>query len=93
MSERENDSAVCGLCPHHCHIAESETGLCAARTNRGGKIVCQNYGQITSLALDPIEKKPLYHFRPGSVILSTFPRQISKQSLYISALRGKPVRQ
>lgn len=70
MSERENDSAVCGLCPHHCHIAESETGLCAARTNRGGKIVCQNYGQITSLALDPIEKKPLYHFRPGSVILS-----------------------
>ena len=70
MSERETDGVVCGLCPHHCRIAEGGTGLCAARTNRGGKIVCQNYGQMTSLALDPIEKKPLYHFRPGSVILS-----------------------
>lgn len=70
MSERETDGVVCGLCPHHCRIAEGGTDLCAARTNRGGKIVCQNYGQVTSLALDPIEKKPLYHFHPGSVILS-----------------------
>ena len=70
MSERETGSAVCELCPHHCRIAEGGTGLCAARTNHGGKIVCKNYGRITSLALDPIEKKPLYHFHPGSVILS-----------------------
>lgn len=61
---------ICGLCPHRCDIPEGKAGFCRARENRGGKIVCGNYGRLTSLALDPIEKKPLYRFIPGSMILS-----------------------
>lgn len=60
----------CRICPHHCNIEEGHTGLCRARTNRSGEIVCENYGRLTALALDPIEKKPLYYFYPGSRILS-----------------------
>lgn len=62
--------AICQLCPHRCRVEEGHTGLCGARANRGGKIICKNYGKITSLALDPIEKKPLRRFHPGSRILS-----------------------
>ncbi|MGF7144396.1 pyruvate formate lyase activating enzyme [Anaerotaenia torta] len=62
--------AECGICPHHCKIEEGHAGLCRARINRGGEIVSGNYGKLTALALDPIEKKPLYHFYPGSRILS-----------------------
>lgn len=62
--------AVCKLCRHNCAIEEGMTGFCRARENMGGKIVCKNYGKITSLSLDPIEKKPLYRFYPGSLILS-----------------------
>lgn len=61
---------ICALCPHHCTLAEGQTGLCRARQNSGGKIICTNYGRVTSLALDPIEKKPLRRFYPGSLILS-----------------------
>lgn len=60
----------CNICPHHCKIEEGYTGLCKARKNQGGSIICDNYGRITAMALDPIEKKPLYHFHPGSKILS-----------------------
>jgi pyruvate formate lyase activating enzyme len=62
--------AVCDICPHHCHIEEGHTGLCNARANKNGEIACINYGRVTSLALDPIEKKPLYHFMPGKRVLS-----------------------
>lgn len=62
--------AVCGLCFHRCALKEGQTGLCRARGNRGGKIIPLGYGRLTALALDPIEKKPLYHFHPGSSILS-----------------------
>lgn len=55
---------------HHCSLEEGQTGLCKARENREGRSVAVNYGQITALALDPIEKKPLYRFYPGSMILS-----------------------
>lgn len=55
---------------HHCALEPGQTGLCRARKNEGGEIICENYGWITSLALDPIEKKPLYDFHPGSTILS-----------------------
>lgn len=61
---------VCQVCMHHCALEPGQTGLCRARKNEGGEIVCANYGQITSLALDPIEKKPLNDFHPGSMILS-----------------------
>lgn len=55
---------------HHCQLEEDQLGRCRARRNVDGIVVVENYGKITSLALDPIEKKPLYHFYPGSRILS-----------------------
>lgn len=61
---------VCEICPHHCAIDEGKLGFCRARTNSAGKIACENYGKLTSIALDPIEKKPLKRFFPGSFILS-----------------------
>ena len=61
---------ICELCFHHCDLSEGQTGLCRARACRGGEIVPLNYGKLTSLALDPIEKKPLRRFRPGSLVLS-----------------------
>lgn len=61
---------TCALCPRHCSLEPGQTGFCRARANRGGTIVCENYGCLTSLALDPVEKKPLRRFHPGSFILS-----------------------
>lgn len=55
---------------HHCQLEPGQFGICRARKNENGVIRCENYGQITSLALDPIEKKPLHMFYPGSRILS-----------------------
>ena len=63
-------SISCELCFHRCQLAEGQTGLCRARGNRGGRIVPLNYGKLTALALDPIEKKPLRRFHPGSMVLS-----------------------
>lgn len=63
-------NTTCELCFHHCALAEGQTGLCRARANRDGRIGPLNYGRLTSLALDPIEKKPLRRFHPGSLILS-----------------------
>lgn len=60
----------CQLCPHHCKLNEDGIGFCRARINKSGQIVALNYGLITSIALDPIEKKPLRRFLPGSSILS-----------------------
>lgn len=63
-------TATCDVCFRHCHIEEGAYGACLARRNVNGSIVCDAYGRLTSVALDPIEKKPLYHFHPGSMILS-----------------------
>ncbi len=60
----------CPVCPRGCRLEEGQTGACQARINVDGVIRAKNYGMLTSLALDPIEKKPLYRFRPGSLILS-----------------------
>lgn len=60
----------CQVCMHKCNINQGQLGRCRARGNVDGKIIAVNYGKITSMALDPIEKKPLYHFFPGSKILS-----------------------
>ena len=65
-----NDEVICSLCPHHCHIADGKMGICRVRKNTGGKLRSESYGQICSLNFDPIEKKPLYHFFPGSIIFS-----------------------
>ena len=62
--------AECGVCFGHCHIPEGKLGFCGARMARNGRVEAFNYGRITSLALDPIEKKPLARFFPGSRILS-----------------------
>lgn len=61
---------TCELCFHHCQLEEGQTGFCRARGNRNGEIVSLNYGKLTALALDPIEKKPLRRFHSGSLILS-----------------------
>lgn len=62
--------AICQVCMHHCKLQEGQWGICRARKNEGGAVVCKNYGFISSLALDPVEKKPLRMFYPGSLILS-----------------------
>lgn len=62
--------ATCIICPHECSIAEGQLGLCRARGCEDGRIRDLNYGKVTSAALDPIEKKPLARFHPGSYILS-----------------------
>lgn len=63
-------SVKCELCFHHCQLEEGQIGFCRARVCRDGIVVPLNYGKLTSLALDPIEKKPLRRFRPGGLILS-----------------------
>ena len=62
--------ARCDVCFHHCDIPEGRTGFCGARVCEGGRVIAGNYGRATALALDPIEKKPLRRFHPGSSILS-----------------------
>jgi pyruvate formate lyase activating enzyme len=65
-----NGAAICRLCPHGCQIAPEKTGICGARENHDGALYALNYGLVSSLALDPIEKKPLRRFHPGKQILS-----------------------
>ena len=60
----------CQLCPHRCRIADGKTGICRSRRNVEGVLVSEVYGKPCSLAIDPIEKKPLYHFHPGTKCLS-----------------------
>lgn len=66
----EDGKVRCDICPHNCLLGEEQTGFCRARSNRGGAIRLDSYGLVTSMSLDPIEKKPLYRFYPGSRILS-----------------------
>jgi len=72
--EKRTDGKIhCLLCPVSCIIAEGKVGVCMGRENQGGVLYATNYGKVVSIALDPIEKKPLYHFYPGTEILSTGP--------------------
>ncbi|MFW5999160.1 MAG: AmmeMemoRadiSam system radical SAM enzyme [Halanaerobiaceae bacterium] len=64
------ENVQCFLCPQECKITPQNTGLCRARKNIDGHLYCENYAKISSSGLDPIEKKPLYHFFPGEEILS-----------------------
>ena len=66
----DNGRVECTLCPHHCRMAEGKTGVCRSRRNQGGVLVSEVYGKPCALAIDPIEKKPLYHFHPGTTCLS-----------------------
>lgn len=72
--ERIGDTRVkCLLCPWYCRLSVNQMGICNCRKNVNGELRPICYGECTSLAMDPIEKKPLYHFFPGSQILSTAP--------------------
>ena len=66
----ESGGVECLLCPHHCRIANGKTGVCRCRRNQNGVLVSEVYGKPYALAIDPIEKKPLYHFHPGTECLS-----------------------
>ena len=70
LFRRSGNKIQCTLCPHNCIIADGKTGICGARKNNGGSIELITYGVISGYALDPVEKKPLYHFYPGTNILS-----------------------
>ena len=60
----------CGICPHECLVKEGKTGLCKARKNTNGVLYALTYGNPCSTNVDPVEKKPLYHFYPGNKIFS-----------------------
>ena len=66
----ESGKVKCRLCPHNCTIEEGKFGICKTRTAQGCKLYTTIYGEVSAIAMDPIEKKPLYHFFPGSSILS-----------------------
>ena len=68
--EETGNGVRCTICSHLCVIQEGKRGVCMTKENQGGKIISLTYGQLSSLAIDPIEKKPLAHFYPGSIALS-----------------------
>ena len=67
---KDGEKISCGLCHNNCEINSGGFGLCGVRGSKNGKGIIPFYGFITALAVDPIEKKPLYHFKPGTKILS-----------------------
>jgi pyruvate formate lyase activating enzyme len=70
FTQRADARVVCSLCPHGCVISEGGHGICKVRFNKAGSMALPFYGRISGLAVDPIEKKPLYHYHPGARILS-----------------------
>ncbi len=70
VSSLEEGAVECGLCPHRCRIKKEERGVCGVRENQGGKLFSLVYGKMVATNIDPIEKKPLFHFFPGSLSFS-----------------------
>ncbi|NTV24371.1 MAG: AmmeMemoRadiSam system radical SAM enzyme [Nanoarchaeota archaeon] len=70
MFYEKGDSVKCVLCPHKCRILEGHAGICGVRKNVSGTLFSLVYGKAAALHIDPVEKKPLFHFLPGSKILS-----------------------
>jgi pyruvate formate lyase activating enzyme len=70
LFKKADNKLECLLCPHSCKLAKNKTGICGVRKNTGEKIELLTYGVIAGYSLDPVEKKPLYHFFPGHNILS-----------------------
>ena len=62
----KEDVVICGLCSHRCHIKSGKRGICGVRENKNGKLYTLVYGRLVSENTDPVEKKPLFHFLPGS---------------------------
>jgi len=71
FEKNEDGSVLCCLCPAECHLKQDQVGICGCRYNKNGDLYTNNYGELVTLAVDPIEKKPLYHFHPTKNILST----------------------
>ena len=65
-----NNKVRCQVCQRECLIADNQTGFCLTKLNQKGKLYTLNYGVLTGLQADPIEKKPLYHFHPGEMVPS-----------------------
>jgi pyruvate formate lyase activating enzyme len=65
-----DDEVHCTLCHHHCKISDSKFGICGVRQNKGGRLYTHAYGEVITANIDPIEKKPLYHFLPGTTSFS-----------------------
>ena len=63
-------TAICDVCPRHCHLGPGALGACRARRSLGGTVAPEGYGRVTSIALDPVEKKPLARFMPGTYVVS-----------------------
>ncbi|MEI7745857.1 MAG: radical SAM protein, partial [Chloroflexota bacterium] len=71
LATREDDGSVrCGVCAHRCLVRPGRRGICGVRENRDGTLWCTAYGAVAASALDPIEKKPLFHVDPGSLAYS-----------------------
>ena len=97
----DNNAVQCQLCPQMCTIEEGKRGMCFGRMNKKGILYAENYGETISISMDPIEKKPLYHFYPGKEILSIGPNgcnltcdfcqnyTISQQKAPTSSLKGE----
>ncbi|MCK5219046.1 AmmeMemoRadiSam system radical SAM enzyme, partial [bacterium] len=68
--KKTGEAIQCELCPHYCRILSGRTGRCGIRRNADGTLIAETYGLISSLAMDPVEKKPLFHFKPGSAVFS-----------------------
>lgn len=69
-SSGSDGKVTCQLCPHACVLSDGDTGICRNRQNRSGEMTLVGYGVIASAGLDPIEKKPLFHFHPGRRVYS-----------------------
>ncbi len=67
---KKQKSIQCLLCPHQCILKDGDVGICLVRRNEGGKLIADAYGVLSAINIDPIEKKPLYHYYPGRNILS-----------------------
>ena len=80
--EKIDTKIKCLLCPKECLIAEGKRGFCRGRENVDGRLIALTYEECVSIAVDPIEKKPLYHFHPGSLILSCAPNSCNLGCLY-----------
>jgi AmmeMemoRadiSam system radical SAM enzyme/AmmeMemoRadiSam system protein B/AmmeMemoRadiSam system protein A len=70
VDEADSERIVCDLCPRDCHLRPGDRGFCFVRENRDGQMVLSTYGKSTGFCIDPIEKKPLNHFYPGTSVLS-----------------------
>ncbi|HIP58306.1 MAG TPA: AmmeMemoRadiSam system radical SAM enzyme [Archaeoglobus profundus] len=70
LYDKEDSAVKCKTCMHNCKLKPGQWGICRVRKNNNGTLKVYNYGLISSIALDPIEKKPFHHFKPGTSVLS-----------------------